>query len=46
MKIVNKTAISNRSAYLKLLARLHDMYEELDEDYISGSSRVSFVSRE
>ena len=44
MKIVNKTAISNRSAYLKLLARLHDMYEELDEDYISASASASCLS--
>lgn len=37
MKIVNKVVISNRSNYLKLLDRLHDMYEQLDNDYISSS---------
>ena len=35
MKIVNKTVISNRANYLKLLARMHDMYEDLDTDIIS-----------
>lgn len=37
MKIVNKTVISNRANYMKLLDRLHDMYEQLDNDYISMS---------
>jgi len=37
MKIVNKTVISNRANYLKLLARMHDMYEDLDTDIIIRS---------
>lgn len=35
MKIVRKDVLSNKSSYVKLLARLHDLYLELDSDYIS-----------
>ena len=34
MKIVNKSVISNRENYLRLLGRLHDMYLEYGEDNI------------
>lgn len=35
-EIVPKQVISDRQAYMKLLARLHEMYVELNSDNISG----------
>ena len=36
LEIVPKQVISDRQAYMKLLARLHEMYVELNNDNISG----------